>query len=219
MELFTQKLWQSAETIYQSIIQHPFNQELASGNLRLEAFQFYLEQDALYLIDFSRALAIAGSKASAPQDMGACLKFADGALIAERSLHHYYFDHYNIASTAVQAPTCFSYTNFLIATATHRSYQETVAALLPCFWIYREVGLHLSRICEANNPYQKWIDTYSSPEFASVVDQAINLTDHIACHDFTDRSSLNRMEQAFLTSCRLEWMFWDAAYRLETWVV
>jgi thiaminase/transcriptional activator TenA len=25
------------------------------------------------------------------------------------------------------------------------------------------------------------------------------------------------MEEAFVTSTRLEWMFWDSAYRMENW--
>lgn len=219
MSLFTQSLRRSAETIYQSTVDHPFNKELASGTLNVAKFQFYLEQDALYLVDFSRALALAGSKASTPEEIAVFLSFANGALIAERSLHQYYFDHYSIVPQQVQAPACFSYTNFLIATATHRTYQETLAALLPCFWVYNEVGLHLSKICEPNNPYQKWIDTYSSKDFAAVVNQAIALTDLIAAPEFTDRHTLKLMEQAFLSSCRLEWMFWDAAYRLERWPV
>ena len=35
---------------------------------------------------------------------------------------------------------CHHYTSFLTATAWSESYPVVLAALLPCFWIYAEVG-------------------------------------------------------------------------------
>jgi len=54
---FHRNIWESITDIYQAIIQHPFNEELAQGTLPREKFAFYMQQDALYLADFARALA------------------------------------------------------------------------------------------------------------------------------------------------------------------
>ena len=212
---FSKSAWTVIDSIYKSIIDHPFNQELAQGTLAKEKFQFYMKQDSLYLVDFARALAIAASKATTPEDLVILLDFSKGAILAERSLHEFYFDYYGIKLDVGKAPGCFTYTHFLISTATHSSYKETLAALLPCFWIYREVGMHIHKNAAENNPYQKWIDTYSGDEFQAIVQNAIDLTDRVA--EGANAEQTKRMQEIFVVSTRLEWMFWDSAYNLERW--
>ena len=212
---FSKTAWKAIEPIYQSIIDHPFNRELGEGTLAREKFQFYMKQDSLYLVEFARALALAASKAQNPDDLVLLLEFSKGAIVAERGLHEFYFEHYGITLDVARAPGCFSYTNFLIATATHGSYEESLGALLPCFWIYREVGLHIHENAKPDNPYQKWIDTYSAQEFQNIVQSAIDLTDRVAAK--SSKEQVARMQEAFVMSTRLEWMFWDSAYRIEQW--
>ena len=212
---FSESAWGAIESIYKSILEHPFNQELTQGTLAKERFQFYMKQDSLYLVDFARALAIAASRATDPDDLVLLLDFSKGAIIAERGLHEFYFDFYGIKLDVEKAPGCFTYTNFLISTAEHGRYEESLAALLPCFWIYQEVGLHIHKNSTTKNPYQKWINMYSGEEFQSVVKNAIALTDRIA-KDVNDKQ-LQKMKEAFITSTRLEWLFWDSAYRMENW--
>ena len=212
---FSKTAWTAITPIYKSIIEHPFNQELAQGTLAKEKFQFYMKQDSLYLVDFARALALAASRAQNPDDLVLLLDFSKGAIIAERSLHEFYFDLYGIQLDISQVPGCFSYTRFLISTATHANYEEALGALLPCFWIYREVGMYIHKNAAKDNPYQKWIDTYSGEEFQEIVQNAIDLTDRVAAQ--ADAKLTERMLEAFVVSTRLEWMFWDSAYRMEQW--
>lgn len=212
---FSKTAWTEIMPIYKSIIEHPFNQELAQGTLAKEKFQFYMKQDSLYLVDFSRALALTASKAQNPDDLVLLLDFSKGAIIAERSLHEFYFDFYGIQLDISQAPGCFSYTHFLISTATHANYEEALGALLPCFWIYREVGMYIHKNAAKDNPYQKWIDTYSGEEFQKIVQNAIDLTDRVATR--ANAKQTEQMLEAFVISTRLEWMFWDSAYRMEQW--
>ncbi len=212
---FTESAWAHVAPVYQKILDHPFNQELTRGTLERERFQFYMKQDSLYLVDFARALALAASRATTPDDIVLLLEFSKGAIVAERGLHQYYFELFDITLDVDKAPACFAYTNFLLETCSHKSYEEGIAALLPCFWVYREVGLHIHQNAAPENPYQKWIDTYSGEEFANIVDDAIDLTDRVAAN--ANALQVDRMTQAFIHSTRLEWMFWDSAYRLETW--
>lgn len=212
---FSKDAWQAAAPVYRQILEHPFNRELAAGTLEKSRFHFYLQQDSLYLVDFARALAIAAAKAHTPGYIVALLEFSQGAIVAERSLHQHYFDLFGIQPAQGQAPGCFAYTNFLIASTTQKNFEEGLAALLPCFWIYREVGLHIHQCAAPDNPYQKWIDTYSGKEFREVVDRAIALTDRAA--DAVDAAGRQTMREAFVFSTRLEWVFWDSAYRQEAW--
>ena len=210
---FSEQAWKSVLPIYENILEHPFNRELTNGTLALDKFQFYLKQDSLYLIDFARALAICASKAPTPEDLLLILKLAEGAVVDERGMQQAYFDRYEIELDVEQGPGCLAYTSFLIASAQHRSYAVGAAALLPCFWIYREVGIVIHRQSVVDNPYQAWIDTYSGDEYFAMVDKTIDLTDRAAAK--ASVTEVEEMKKAFIHSTRLEWNFWDSAYRLD----
>jgi thiaminase/transcriptional activator TenA len=214
---FTNRLWENIQPIYQNILEHPFNQEFMQGRLSQETFQFYLKQDSLYLLDFARALALVGAKSTVPDRVVQFLEFAQGAIAAERGLHEAFFAEYDIEVDVPKAPGCFTYTNFLLATAALQPYEEAIAALLPCFWIYQEVGRYISQHSIIDHPYQKWIDMYSGEDFAKAVESAIAITDEVA--EATTPAMRERMESAFTMSSRLEWVFWDSAYQYEEWPV
>ena len=97
----------------------------------------------------------------------------------------------------------------------HAATEEAVAGLLPCFWIYREVGNAIHAAAAADNPYRRWIDTYAGDDFSASVDRAIAITDDVAAD--ASEASRTRMRDAYVTSTRLEWMFWESAYRMERW--
>ena len=92
-----------------------------------------------------------------------------------------------------------------------------VAALLPCFQIYHEVGKRLHALSAPANPYQRWIDTYQDEEFGQSVREVLAHTD--AAHDAAGAAERLLMREAYLKAVRYEWMFWDSAYRLEAWPV
>ena len=93
----------------------------------------------------------------------------------------------------------------------------SVAALLPCFWIYWEVGKRLLETAEPDNPYQAWIDTYADESFAEGVRKVIAIGDQMAAA--ASPTTRNQMSRAFVRASQLEWMFWDSAWRLERWPV
>jgi thiaminase/transcriptional activator TenA len=198
-------------------VEHPFNHELAAGTLARERFQFYIQQDALYLADFGRALSAMAARATDAQTTLDFIRFADGAIVVERSLHESFFERFGVGEPGAKSPACFTYTHFLLSMAHGRNFETGMAALLPCFWMYREAGHHILRRASANNPYQEWIDTYSGEEYSQIVDQAIDITERLAQN--ASAHAQKEMESAFVYSARLEWMFWDSAYRLESWPV
>lgn len=214
---FTQALWHDTASIYEAILELPFNTELTQGTLAEERFAFYVKQDSLYLADFSRALAVTGTRASVPADLQQFLAFASEAVAVEQALHDSFLQRFDTHVDTGKAPACFAYTNFLLSTAAHETYAVSSAALLPCFWIYREVGLHIHERAVQPNRYQDWIDTYAGEEFSETVDRAIELTERAA--EAAGDDERERMRRVFIESAKLEWMFWDSAYRLESWPV
>jgi thiaminase/transcriptional activator TenA len=216
---FSADAWQRIAPLYAAILELPFNRELAAGTLTRERFTFYMLQDAHYLSHFGKALAVTAARAP---DADALIQFAGSAreaVVVERALHEGFFRDFGItreqAAATEPSPTCAYYTHYLVALAHNAPYEVAVAALLPCFWIYWEVGKHLLTIARPDNPYQAWIDTYADDAFASGVRRVIAISDQIAAA--ATPAIQGRMHQAFRRASQLEWMFWDSAYRLEAW--
>ena len=188
---------------------------------RSRLFRHYIVQDAKYLIAFAQALAVAAARADDPDQIVLFAAAAQEAVVVERALHADYFRRFGIDEAAVAAtpmsPACHHYTSFLLATGFREPLAVHVAALLPCFWVYREVGLHIHRVAASDNPYRAWIDTYAGEAFAAAVDAIIAATDAVASS--VSRSQAEAMHAAFARAIQLEWMFWDSAYRQEHWPV
>lgn len=204
-------LWEGCLPIYQRILELPFIKELTAGTLSARRFTHYVQQDALYLVDFARALALISAKAKSGTDIISFLKYAQVAIIGERELHEFYFDHYKTDCCVAKNSACFAYTHFLISTAAIQSLEEAVAAVLPCFWIYRNVGKHVYQNFTKNNPYEKWILTYADEEFSSVVDEALLIAQRL--YQEASPSIRRSMKELGMQSAALEWQFWDVAYR------
>jgi len=132
-----------------------------------------------------------------------------------------FFKTYGIEADAFQAtpvsPGCHHYVSFLLATAHAEPYEVLLGALLPCFWIYAEVGRDIHGRAAAPNPYRSWIDTYAGEEFHDAVRAMIAATDEAAAG--ASPSLLERMHGAYARVTQLEYLFWDSAYRLEAWPV
>jgi thiaminase/transcriptional activator TenA len=214
-----EKMCLAVRTILPKIHDLPFNRELAQGTLAQEKFIFYLKQDALYLADFSRALALSAAKLPNRQHAQQFMQFAVGALQAEHDLHQTYFTRYNILLTEndEQSPACFLYTNYLLKMVSTAAIEEAVASLLPCFWVYQVVGQRLAYEAKhiTDHPYQAWINMYSSEEFASSANAAVQITNELG--QGISAATEKKMLAAFIRSTQLEWLFWDSAYRQEQW--
>ena len=139
----------------------------------------------------------------------------------ERALHETFFREFGITGDVVadaeRASACFTYTNFLLATAHWSPVEVAVSSVLPCFWIYWEVGKHVRAEATPSNPYRLWIDTYGDEDFGERVCNVIATADAMAAS--AAPAVLDGMIHAFRRASQLEWMFWDSAYRLETWPV
>jgi thiaminase (transcriptional activator TenA) len=218
---FSDEAWTRIGPLYDAILGLPFNRELAAGTLARERFTFYMLQDALYLTHFGRALAVTAARAP---DEDAMIQFAgsaQAAVVVERELHAGFFKTFGItpeqAAATEPSPTCEHYTHYLLALAHNAPYEVSVAALLPCFWIYWKVGAHLFDIARPDNFYQPWIDTYADEAFAAGVRKVIAISDRVAAD--TTPAVRAQMFKAFVRASQLEWMFWDSAYRLEAWPI
>jgi thiaminase/transcriptional activator TenA len=216
---FTRDVWEAAAPLRAAMCVMPFNVELATGRLPREKFKYYMQQDSLYLQGYARVLALGAAKAP---DADAILEFSkasETAIVVERALHAGYLSQFGISQADMEAgeasPTCEAYVNFMLAEAAIGTYATLIAAVLPCFWVYREVGHYIRERAAGDNFYQAWIDTYADESFADATERMIALTDKAALG--AGEAERTRMRSRFLRCCQYEWRFWDAAYRTETW--
>ncbi|MEJ5151675.1 thiaminase II [Comamonas sp. MYb396] len=216
---FCQALWQANQALYQRTLDHPFNRELAAGSLSVERFRHYMIQDAHYLVAYGRALAVAAAKADQAEGVVQFANAANEAVVEERKLHDGFMRDFGISAQDFAAtpltPACHHYTSFLLANSWSESYPVALAGLLPCFWIYAEVGRDIHARSQPGNPYQAWVDTYASEEFHAAVRAVIATIDRVA--DAADSATRTRMAEAYRYSAELEWMFWDSAYQGGRW--
>ena len=216
MASFTPEAWARIEPIRTAIDDLPFVVALGNGELSTERFSYYLAQDAHYLADYARVLAACAAQATEPDDVVLWSTSAQRAIVVERTLHAGRVADF--AATA-RSPTCTAYTSYLFALAGAGSYPALVAGVLPCFWIYADVGNRLKAAAAGavGHPYADWIATYGDPAFAAATELVRCLTDRLASD--AGPGTRRAMHRAFHTAARYEWMFWDAAWRLETWPI
>ena len=216
---FSKQAWERSAFLREAIHKLPFNTELAAGSLSRDRFQTYIIQDAIYLGQFSRALAISAAKAPDTSTMQSFAQSALGAIAVEQALHARYLQEFGVDPASVAdaepSPDCLAYTSYLIAVAYHDPWEVLVAALLPCFWLYWDVGSTISRSATPQNPYKAWIDTYADERFGAAVQAVIAITDRAANAATAVRRT--RMLAAFVRACQYEWLFWDGAYQQRGW--
>jgi len=216
---FTESLWVSIGDIYDKILKHPFIRGLTDGSLDEEAFRFYVIQDALYLKDYARGLALMGAKAPLDEWFMMFVEHARDAIVVERTLHESFFKDWQLTDEDVystpMAPTNLLYTSYLLKTAYERPFPEVLGCFLPCYWIYGEVGRELEKRGSPRELFRRWIQTYSSEQYASIVRQVLEVMDEVA--QGLSEDDLKSIRKHFVLTSKLEYLFWDMSLHKQTW--
>jgi thiaminase/transcriptional activator TenA len=203
------------------IVAHPYNRALVAGTLAADVFTQYVVQDALYLVEYGRVLATLAAKAPDAERVLQFARATEGAIVVERQLHGGFFVQFGIdpveAARASASPSCQAYTDFLHTSVHRDGYAVGLAAVLPCFRVYYDVGLRLAAEAQPGNPYAAWIATYSDPAFGDAV-LAVEATADLAW-EVAGSTERSRMVAAYDRSVVYEWLFWDSAWRREQWPV
>lgn len=205
------------------ILKHPFNQQLANGTLSPQVFKLYLEQDALYLYDFARALHLLSQRLEDQRHAREFKCFSKEILNAEMNLHIRYlgkstqsmtFFRTSLQKPIKKIPVISQYTQHLIETATRGTLEEAVLSCIPCFWIYRQLGLQMSPSQTLKNPFHLWISSYSSPRFERSTSSLLSIANELIGHT-TCPQAQNVLLAPMLKSLYFELQFFDSVMALE----
>ena len=208
---WTREAWDAAEPIYQSIIDHPFITELAAGTLAQEKFDRYLAQDELYVGNYGRQMFELAELITDPEQHRMFSDFAREGIEGEKAMHALLIERFGI-DTAVQPSAVTAAYNAHTQEAIATGIKEIgLAAMLPCMWVYNEVGLYILRTAQVEgNPYKEWIQEYGNEAFTEGVNQVLQLADEYA--EAADETTRKRMTSAYIEATRYEYLFWDYGY-------
>lgn len=206
---WTAALWAAGGETWHQILDLPFVRALGDGTLDEDLFAFYLDQDALYLRDYSRALATLSARADTAEAQVHWAAGAHEAIAAESQLHEGWLA--NRARLGGPSPITMGYTNFLRASAAGDDYVVGAAAILPCYWLYEEVGAVLSSQNHADHPYAEWLSMYGGEEFAAEVERSLAEVER--AFETASPAQRVRAARAYLSACVYEREFFDQAHR------
>ncbi|GAA1735679.1 hypothetical protein GCM10009809_33590 [Isoptericola hypogeus] len=198
--------WADAAGVRAQIDALPFVRALGDGTLAAEHFRYYLEQDALYLREYARALARASELAPSRAEQAFWAGGAHGALVTELDLHTTWLG--GEPRDVAVSPTTGAYLDHLRAAG--RDYPTLVAAVLPCYWIYQDVGERLAARQHDAHPYGAWLATYGDEAFAAATREAVAILERVA--GAAGAEQRHRMAAAFARACRHEVAFFDQAH-------
>ncbi|OHX66517.1 thiaminase II [Flammeovirga pacifica] len=217
MNNWYKEISEKTDSILQQIKEHSFIKELMAGTLPKEVFYFYINQDTIYLAEYKKVLAQVGIMCDDENDTQFFLGSATGIINVENALHQNFLK--DEMTTNEASITCELYISYLSRMVHTTSLEEGLAAVLPCFTIYKQVGDYIlaNQSNKGENPYQDWINTYGGEAFANSVNKAIEITNKYASKASPER--LEKMNKAFEKASKLEWMFWDSAYNKEAWKI
>ena len=208
---WTKEVWQKSLPIYERITRHPFIAELAAGTLAQEKFARYLAQDEIYIKNYGEEMFLLADMLPdvAMQEMFRA--YAKGGMEAEAAMHQMLIDSFGIDTAVEPSEVTAGYM------AHTRKYINTgvpalaLAAMLPCMWIYNEVGLFIYNHRNlAPNPYAEWVATYASEDFTEGTRAVLEMCDRYA--EEATPEMREEMTQAYLIAAEYEWAFWNWGY-------
>jgi thiaminase (transcriptional activator TenA) len=209
---FIDQLYHETRQIQEDILKHPFPNKIGDGTLPMQSFKYFIEQDYLFLLDYAKILGLAAIKSPDRHIMKAFSELLLETISTEMELHIQFCSKLGIMESdlikADKAESTTAYTNFLVRTGYEGSFEEVVAALVPCMATYSQIGILLESQASPNIPdeYREWISMYSSEEFKQLANWITDLINELG--ELSDERVLGKMAAAYESSCAHELNFW-----------
>ena len=198
-------------------IQHDFVKQLTAGTLAPDSFRHYLVQDYLYLIHYTRVMALSVYKSDTLAQMRVGQAGINAMLDMEIAMYLNFCRQWNIpleqVENAPESAVTIAYSRYILDAAMSGSLAELYAAIAPCLMGYGEIGKHIKEQGFIdNNPYQPWIDVFSSDEFLSITAQNEAQINTLLAD--ASPAQADKFQRLFNTAARMEVNFWQQALDL-----
>ena len=214
---FSRGLKAKAAKVWEDGYNHPFVQEIGMGTLDKDKFKFYLLQDYLYLLQYSKVFATAAIKSDTEELMTNFTKIQYFILANEMNLHREYMAGFGIKPEDVANVKSSlynrTYTANMLAIGYTGGLAEVIATIFPCAWTYSDWGKRLKEQYADKlecNFYKTWIEKYASKEFEDSFGWFYDTLDNLVAN-MTDVQR-EKITDIFVSSVEFEYLFWDMAY-------
>lgn len=215
---FCEEVRKETNLYWEGSFEHPFVKGLVNGTLPIGKFKFYMMQDAYYLKNYTKVLAIAASKATTNEDINYFLETASFINAAELELHRTVFQELGCTEKELEefepAPAAYNYVSHMYNAAHNGDVAEAFAAMLPCPWLYQEIGEKYKNAKPGVKLYEEWIAMYSSPDYKEKIELQKSMMNRFAEEQ---PEKVARLKSHFKKSCYYEWKFWEMPWTFEDW--
>jgi thiaminase/transcriptional activator TenA len=216
---FAKECRKEAKKWWDASLQHPFVQGIGNGKLEIEKFRFYVLQDSYYLSNFARVQSYGAAVSRDLYTTNRMANHAQGTYEAEMSLHRKFSVLLEISEEERKAfkpaPTAYAYTSHMYRAVQSGKLGYIIAAILPCYWLYLDIGNYLKDCQPGEMIYQEWIAAYNGDWFRELVTEQIQRIDELA--EASSEEERSEMKEFFWRSAYYEYCFWEMAYTMETW--
>lgn len=210
-------LWRaSAGVHWDAFVEHAFVSQLADGSLPRAAFLHYLRQDYVFLIHFSRAWALAVTKADTVGEMRIAANTVQALICDEMELHlrlcaEEGLDEETLFATE-EDPANIAYTRYVLDAGHSGDFLDLLVALAPCVLGYGEIGRRLDPAA-THGAYRAWIETYGGADYQETCEAVGALIDGAVARRLGDNPQdgprWTALCNRFRIATRLEAGFWD----------
>jgi len=209
--------------MWKQYVEHDFVKQLGSGELRREAFIHFIKQDYHYLKYYARAYGLLAAKSTQYDRIKSSATIILN-IIQEIGTHTSFCNQFNITleelESTPESPATIAYGSYLIDIGLQSDVSKLTITLLACLLGYGEVGLWLkkeaskvnSRVNLTTNPYLKWIEDYSGPEYQEAVKIGLKTVEGQASSDPPSEARLKEWCDVWQKCTWFEKCFWDMAF-------
>jgi thiaminase/transcriptional activator TenA len=201
--------------VINEVCAHKFNVELFKGTLSQATFDHYLQHDIIYLGAFSKALACVAKRFSKVEYKNKFEQYSTTVKSFEVALHQDYLVKNKssaLFNPSKTIPEIEIYINHLTHYTNNEDLPAAVASLLPCYWLYSQLGSKMQLESSEKNPYHYWAVTYSDIDFHQTTKSIIEIMDELSA-EVTCPLALEKIVDGFGKSIEYEKGFWDAVCR------
>ena len=208
---WSKKVWKKSSRIYNAILKLDFLKELSEGTLADDVFARYIAQDEIYLKNYYHQMNMLADLMEDEQDKALFLSFAQSGMEGEKAMHEMLIEEYGIETRVESSKVTSDYNSHICKGIATGNPCIALASVLPCMWIYNQVGLHILKHSKLEgNPYKEWILEYGQEEFTTGVDKVLKMIDRWASK--ADNETIGKMDYYYLKAALYEYAFWDYGY-------
>ena len=212
---WSKEVWKKSSKIYNSILELDFLKELSEGTLSNDIFARYIAQDEIYLKNYYHQMNMLADMMENTDDKELFIAFAKSGMEGEKALHDMLIDRYGIETKVEPSKVTSDYNAHICEGIATGDLCIALASVLPCMWIYNQVGLHILNHSKLEgNPFKEWILEYGQEEFTTGVNKVLKMVDGWASK--TDKQTREKMDYYYLKAALYEYAFWDYGYNADS---